>query len=59
MQWLMVTILHTMPRSSWDLEIGKAEVQITYLEGDYADTKFKFTLYEPRDIDGLDFSCFC
>ena len=33
MQWLMVTILHTMPRSSWDLEIGKAEVQITYLGG--------------------------
>ena len=50
MQWLMVTILHTMPRSYWDFEIGKAEVQITYLEGDYADTKFKFTLYEPRDI---------
>ena len=56
MQWLMVTILHTMPRSSWDLEIGKAEVQITYLGGDFTD---KFTLYEPRDIDGLDFSCFC
>ena len=48
-----------MPRSSWDLEIGKAEVQIICLEGDYADTKDKFTLYEPRDIDGLDFSCFC
>ena len=59
MQWLMVTILHTIPRSSWDLEIGKAEVQITYSGGDYADTKDKFTLYEPRDIDGLDFSCFC
>ena len=59
MQCLMVTILHTIPRSSWDLEIGKAELQITYSGGDYADTKDEFTLYEPRDIDGLDFSCFC